>query len=154
MTVPVPYDIHFLEERGRDAPGIGDTSLENDLAEAESSQAHEGFSDCGKSRGHRGHPCRPRAACYAATPSVVVGIDGEYSGDMCVALGSQDQSNDSPDGDPTQHHVMKIEGVEKLFDGARKKLGVVARLRNVRIAMTRVIEREDGERVCQVRHDL
>src|SRR5262249_29997335 len=44
--------------------------------------------------------------------------------------------------------------VEKSFDGANKEIGVVLRLRDVRITVTGVIEGVDGEKLRQIRHDL
>src|SRR5262249_4528657 len=81
-------------------------------------------------------------------------IDGHDAGHTRIAPPGDDQGNCAANGDPTEHHIAEIMDVEKSFDGANKEIGVVLRLRDVRITVTGVIEGVDGEKLRQIRHDL
>src|SRR5215469_18337315 len=105
MTGPVSHLIHFLEERRRDALGISDTTLENDLYDGEISEAHEGFSDHGYVRGHYSHPPRKPTACHPTAPGIVVGVHGYHAGDARIAPSGQDQRNGATNGNPAQRHI-------------------------------------------------
>src|SRR5215469_11718198 len=47
---------------------------------------------------------------------------------------------------------MQIEDLKKRLDAVNKKTGVIAAGGNIRIPMPRVVERVDGEVLCQFRH--
>ena len=113
--------MHFLQERRWDALGIGDTTLENDLAEAESPQTHDGFSDHRNGRGHHDHPPRPRTACQAAAPGIVVGVHGHHADNARIAPSGQDQSNGATNGNPAQRHIAKIKASRNLSTESAKK---------------------------------